>query len=102
MQTFRPSDGREAEQVVAWAAAEAKPLEIVGGGSKRGLGRPSLAEHCLDVSALSGIIDYDPSELVLTVRAATTMSEIGEQLAAHRQMLAFEPPDWRGLLGESG
>ena len=102
MQTFRPADASEIQQVVAWAAAERKPLEVFGGGSKRRLGRPSQPEHQLDLSALSGIVDYDPSELVLTVHAATPMGEIEEQLAAHRQMLAFEPPDWRGLLGGEG
>nr|WP_321985232.1 glycolate oxidase subunit GlcE [uncultured Lichenicoccus sp.] len=98
MTVVRPSDAAEVEQVVAWAAAEQQSLEIVGGGSKRALGRPSLADHTLDLAALCGIVDYDPPELVLTARAATTMAEIEAQLVAHRQMLAFEPPDWGGLL----
>ena len=98
MTVFRPDDAAQVEQVVAWAAAEAQSLEIVGGGSKRALGRPSRADHTLELAALCGIVDYDPPELVLTARAATTMAEIEAQLAAHRQMLAFEPPDWRGLL----
>ena len=98
MTVFRPSDAAEVEQVVAWAAGEQQSLEIVGGGSKRTLGRPSRADHTLELAALCGIVDYDPPELVLTARAATTMAEIEAQLAAHRQMLAFEPPDWGGLL----
>ena len=102
MTVFRPSDAAEVEQVVAWAAAEAQSLEIVGGGSKRALGRPPHSDHTLDLRALSGIVDYDPSELVLTARAATPMAEIEAQLNAHRQMLAFEPPDWRGLLASDG
>ncbi len=102
MEVFRPGDAHETEQVVAWAAAERKPLEILGGGSKRALGRPSRTEHTLDLSALCGIVDYDSSELVLTARAATTMTEIEDQLVAHHQMLAFEPPDWREVLGTSG
>jgi glycolate oxidase FAD binding subunit len=70
-------------------------LEIVGGGSKRALGRPTRTDHALDLGALRGIVDYDPAELVLTARTATPMAEIEGQLKAHRQMLAFEPPDWR-------
>ncbi len=101
MTVFRPSDAVEVQQVVAWAAAASQPLEIVGGGSKRRLGRPERPEHALELGALRGIVDYDPAELVLTARAATPLSEVERQLAAHRQMLAFEPPDWRGLL-ESG
>ena len=99
MEVFRPGDAQEAQDLVAWAAAEGKPLDVQGGGSKRGLGRPSQASQRLDLSRLRGIVDYDPSELVLTAQAATTMAEIAEQLAAHRQMLGWEPPDWRGLLG---
>ena len=99
MTVFRPSDAVELQQVVAWAAGASQPLEIVGGGSKRGLGRPERPEHALELGALRGIVDYDPAELVLTARAATPLSEVERQLAAHRQMLAFEPPDWRGLLG---
>ena len=99
---FRPADAAEAVEVVAWAAAEGQPLELVGGGSKRALGRPARAEHELDLRRLAGIVDYDPAELVLTARAATPMAEIEAQLAARGQMLAFEPPDWRGLLGGAG
>jgi len=95
---FQPSDATQAAQVIAWAAAESQSLEIMGGGSKRALGRPPRADHTLDLGALSGIVDYDPAELVLTARAATPMAEIEAQLEAHRQMLAFEPPDWRGVL----
>ncbi len=102
MTLFQPADAAEAQDVVAWAAAEQQALEIVAGGSKRGLGRPVQAEHRLDLSRIAGIVDYDPPELVLTARAATPMAEISAQLAARQQMLAFEPPDWRGLLGGGG
>jgi glycolate dehydrogenase FAD-binding subunit len=102
MTDFQPSDAAEAAEIVAWAAAESQPLEIVAGGSKRRLGRPQRAEHRFDVSRLTGIVDYKSAELILTARAATPMAEIESQLDAKRQMLAFEPPDWRGLLGGGG
>ncbi len=102
MTRFQPADAAEAQEVVAWAAAERQPLEIVGGGSKRRLGRPMQTDHRIDLARLAGIVDYDPPELVLTARAATPMAEIEAQLAARQQMLAFEPPDWRGLLGGEG
>ena len=102
MTVFQPSDVAEAAAVVAWAAAESQSLEIVAGGSKRGLGRPPRVDHRLDVSRLAGIVDYDPAELILTARAATPMAEIESELAAKRQMLAFEPPDWRSLIGGEG
>jgi len=102
MSVFQPSDEAQAAEVVAWAAAKNQSLEIFAGGSKRGLGRPPRADHRFDVSLLSGIVDYEPAELILTARAATPMAEIEAQLEARRQMLAFEPPDWRGLLGGGG
>jgi len=99
MTVLRPANAGEAEDMIGWAMAEKQPLEIVAGGSKRALGRPMRTDHILDLSALRGIIDYEPAELVLTAKAATPMAEIEAQLAAHGQMLAFEPPDWRILFG---
>jgi glycolate oxidase FAD binding subunit len=102
MTVFQPSNAAEIAEVVAWAAPEGQSFEIVAGGSKRGLGRPPRADHRLDVSRLAGIVDYDPAELILTARAATPMAEIDAELKAKRQMLAFEPPDWRSLIGGDG
>jgi glycolate oxidase FAD binding subunit len=67
------------------------PLELVAGGTKRGIGRPVEAAR-LDLSALGGIVDYQPHELVLTVRPATALTQLEELLATQRQRLAFEPP----------
>jgi len=102
MTRFTPADLAELRDAVAGALAAQEPLEIVGGGSKRGLGRPLQTAHTLDLSRLSGIRDYAPSELVLTAGAATPLAEIKRALADAGQMLAFEPPDWRGLLGDGG
>ena len=99
MVTFVPSDLGELRDAVAEALAAEEPVEVVGGGSKRALGRPVQAAHTLDLSRLSGIRDYAPSELVLTAGAATPLAEIERALAKHNQMLAFEPPGWGGLLG---
>jgi glycolate oxidase FAD binding subunit len=99
MARFRPDDERALVDVVAAAVAQEEPLEIVAGGSKRGLGRPVQTPHVLDVTAFSGIRAYEPEELVLTAGAATPMREIGAALALKAQMLAFEPPDWSGLMG---
>src|SRR5438034_10164501 len=102
MVTFVPSDLGELRDAVAEALAAAEPVEIVGGGSKRGLGRPLQTTHTLDLSRLSGIREYSPSELVLTAGAATPLAEIERALDEAGQMLAFEPPDWRSLLGGEG
>lgn len=80
--------------------ADSRPLEPVCYGSKRLIGRPVDAEP-LDLSRLTGVVDYRPAELVLTVNAGTPLSEIETLLAGHGQRLAFEPPDLGPLLGGS-
>ncbi len=73
------------------AAADGRPLRIRGGGTKDFYGETPAGE-LLDVRALSGIVAYEPGELVVTARAGTPLAEVEDALAAHRQMLAFEPP----------
>ncbi len=67
------------------------PLRIRGGGSKDFYGREPVGE-VIDLSAHRGIVNYEPTELVITARAGTPLREIEEALAAQNQMLAFEPP----------
>jgi glycolate oxidase FAD binding subunit len=80
------------EQVVAAAAAR-RPLRIRGGGSKDWYGGP-LIGAILDTRAHAGIVDYEPTELVITARCGTPLAEIEAALAERAQMLAFEPPHW--------
>jgi glycolate oxidase FAD binding subunit len=90
---------RDAADVAAIVAGAVRPLEPLGGGSKRQIGKPVVAD-VLDLGALAGIVTYEPAELVLTARAATPLKEIERTLAAHAQRLAFEPPDFGRLLGD--
>ena len=73
------------------ALAHGTALRIRGVGSKDFYGQ-SLQGELLDVSAWRGIISYEPSELVVTVRAGTTLQELQTALAEKGQCLAFEPP----------
>jgi glycolate oxidase FAD binding subunit len=102
MTRFAPADLTELRDQIAGALAAEEPVELVAGGSKRCLGRPVQTAHQLDLTRLAGIRDYAPSELVLTAGAGTPLSEIERALEEADQMLAFEPPDWRGLLGSGG
>ncbi|CAB5684421.1 Uncharacterized FAD-linked oxidoreductase Rv2280 [Delftia tsuruhatensis] len=79
-----------AERVRA-AAADATPLRIRGGGTKDFHGL-ALQGELLDTRALAGVVSYEPSELVVTVRAGTPLAELEALLAAQGQCLAFEPP----------
>ncbi|HWV41532.1 FAD-binding protein [Pseudorhodoplanes sp.] len=94
---LKPRDAKDVEDAVGWALAEGKTLEIVGQGSKRGIGRPSQSDVTLDLSALAGVTLYEPEELVLSARAGTAMNEIERLVAQANQELAFEPADY-GLL----
>jgi glycolate oxidase FAD binding subunit len=97
MSRFAPADLDELRDAIGEALAMDEPLEVLAGGSKRGLGRPLQLPRMLDLSRLAGIRDYQPSELVLTAGAATPIEEIDAALAEARQMLAFEPPDLGAL-----
>jgi glycolate oxidase FAD binding subunit len=89
---------RDADELAEIVRAHPRPLEPVGGGSKRSIGRPIEADP-LDLSALAGILAYEPDELVLTARAATPLGMVTAALGEHSQRLAFEPPDYGPLLG---
>jgi glycolate dehydrogenase FAD-binding subunit len=96
---LKPRDGQDVEAAVQWALAEGKTLEIVGHGSKRGLGRAAQWDLSLDLSDLSGVSLYEPEELVLSAKAATPIAEIEALLAASSQELAFEPMDYGPIFG---
>ena len=97
-----PETDEEVARLVTEAKAANLSIEVRGGGTKLGLGRPSQAASALSVAKLSGITNYDPSELVMAARAGTPLAEIEAALAVNNQMLTFEPMDHRPLLGASG
>lgn len=73
------------------AAADQTPLRIRGGGTKDFFGL-ALHGEVLDTRVLSGIVSYEPSELVVTVKAGTPLAELEAALAEQGQCLPFEPP----------
>jgi glycolate oxidase FAD binding subunit len=95
----KPRDPKEVEDTVRWAVSHEKSLDILGRGSKRGLGRPSQHDLTLDLSGLSGVTLYEPEELVLSAKAGTPIAEIEALLDKSNQELAFEPIDYGPLLG---
>ena len=76
------------------AAAERTPLRLRGGGSKDFYGH-RLQGEVVDTTAASGIVSYEPSELVVTARAGTPLALLESTLAAQGQYLPFEPPHYR-------
>lgn len=97
-----PQSETEAATIVSEAVAGRRTLGLSGGGSRAGLGRPTSAKVTLDSSRLTGIVFYEPSELVIGARAGTPVSEIAAALADNGQELAFEPMDHRAVYGTDG
>src|SRR3954462_3972671 len=97
--TLKPRDGKDVEAAVQWALAEGKTLEVMGQGSKRGIGRAAQWDLSLDLSDLSGVTLYEPEELILSAKAGTPIAEIETLLAANNQELAFEPIDYGPVFG---
>ena len=75
------------------AALERRALRIRGGGSKDFYGGAAQGE-LLETAALTGIVDYQPTELAVTARAGTALAVIEKALGERGQMLAFEPPSF--------
>jgi glycolate oxidase FAD binding subunit len=69
-----------------------------GLGSRLAWGAP-LRQPCtpLSCAALSGIVEHNPGDFTLTVRAGTPLAEVQQALALHRQWLAVDPPWGSGL-----
>ena len=73
------------------SAATKTPLRIRGGGTKDFYGETPLGV-VFETRAYSGIVDYEPTELVITAKAGTLLADVEATMAAQAQMLAFEPP----------
>ena len=74
------------------------PIEIVGSGSKRKIGKPLQCAKVLNLSKLNGIVEYLPEELYIKVKACTPLKEIEKELKKNNQQLAFEPINFGYLL----
>ncbi|MEH6690250.1 MAG: glycolate oxidase subunit GlcE [Pseudorhizobium pelagicum] len=100
--TLTPHNEADAAYVIRNAAAGGTTLAIVGGNTRSGFGNAFACHDTLSSSGLTGIVDYEPAEMVMTAKAGTPVAEIEAALAANRQMMAFEPMDHRGIMGTTG
>ncbi len=74
------------------------PIELISSGSKRKIGKPLQCAKTLNLSKISGIVEYLPEELYIKVKAGTSIKQIEEKLKKNNQQLAFEPIDFGHLL----
>ena len=90
---WRPAVEWELASMIGQLAARKMPVEVVGHGSLRAIGRPADPAVMISTASMRGITLYQPNELVMSAKAGTPLIEIEAELAARQQMLAFEPMD---------
>tara|TARA_R110000868_G_scaffold97614_2_gene268531 strand:+ start:158858 stop:160117 length:1260 start_codon:yes stop_codon:yes gene_type:complete len=95
-----PTTPEQLHDAIGWALGSKTPLEIIGSGSKRDFGHAVASDHVLDLSKLTGVLFYEPEELVMSVRAGTSLAEIQGLLREKNQQFHFEPGNFPGLLAD--
>jgi len=91
---YKPLNEREASNIIKEIYSKNLSIEIIGTNSKNFIGNKSQCTKVLDLSSLSGIVEYLPEELYIKVKACTPISLIEETLEKNNQQLAFEPIDF--------
>jgi glycolate oxidase FAD binding subunit len=96
---FKPAADWELQSMLGQLREQKIPVEILGAGTKRSFGRPVAANVAITTAGLRGITLYESTELVMSARAGTPVSQIEVELASRGQMLGFEPVDLGPMLG---
>jgi glycolate oxidase FAD binding subunit len=102
VETLTPASEAEAAALVGQAREKERKLDIVGGGTRAGLGHPPRADVAISTAKMSGIAFYEPAEMVICAEAGTPLAQIEAVIAQRGQMLPFEPMDHRSLYGTEG
>lgn len=97
-----PKSAEELTAMVVDAAGADQTIEVIGSGTKSGIGHEFDADVKIKIAELSGIIEYTHSELVMTTKAGTRLDDVQAELEKNNQMLVFEPADYSELLAASG
>ena len=97
-----PKTETEAADIIRTHADAHRGLAIFGGNTRSGFGNRVEAEASLSSRAITGIVAYNPAEMVMTVKAGTPVAEIEAALSAANQMICFEPMDHRAVMGMAG
>ncbi|MBE7638599.1 FAD-binding protein [Sneathiella sp. P13V-1] len=100
MEKVRVSEDSQIRELLDWAIADKKVINVTGGGTKLELGRPTEVDAELSMSDLNGVLLYEPAELVMKAKAGTRLVEIQKTLKDAGQQMAFCPPDLGPLMGK--
>ncbi|MYB33710.1 MAG: glycolate oxidase subunit GlcE [Gammaproteobacteria bacterium] len=79
-------------EAIDTARQSGNPIAIEGGGTRKFYGREIVGTP-LSLSGHHGIVEYSPTELVVTVKAGTTVDSLSQILQDNQQMIGFEPPN---------
>lgn len=98
IKTFKPKTEEECASIIL----EGSSFEIQGGGT-RAIGKlDGVERNILSTSGMSGIIDYEPAEMVMIAKSGTPVADIEKALAKGKQRMIFEPLNYSALLGTKG
>ncbi|MDE3262587.1 MAG: FAD-binding oxidoreductase [Acidobacteriota bacterium] len=90
--TLAPASEEEVARALAAASGAGEAVVLRGGGTRLGLGAPARTDRIVDLRGLSGVIEHHVSDLTAEAWAGTTVGALNRELAAHRQLLALDPP----------
>ena len=94
---YKPDNEKDLQEIIKYCFQKNLPIEIIGRGTKSQIGKKLQCAKTLDMSNISGIIDYKPEELYITVKAGTPILTIQNELKKNNQHLAFEPVNFSEL-----
>ncbi len=97
-----PESDQEVAKLIRAACADGARLDIRGGDTRRGLGRPREAKRRFSAAGLAGVVFYAPAEMTICAKAGTTIDAIEDLIAEHNQILPFEPMRPEALWGAAG
>lgn len=88
-----PADAQQTAEILADSSSRGEGVIPTGGGTALGLGNiPERADLLLSTECLNGIIDYEPTDLVLSVGAGAKLGDVQAVLGEHGQRLPIDPP----------
>jgi len=91
---LKPENENDLQEIIRHCYKKNLPIEIVGTGTKNEIGKKLQCAKILDMSKISGIIEYKPEELYITVKAGTPIKIVQDELKKNNQHLAFEPTNF--------
>jgi len=97
-----PESEGEASKMIRAACADGVKLDVHGGDTRSGLGRPRSAQRGISSAALEGVVFYEPAEMTICARAGTAVETVEAAIVEHNHILPFEPRRPHALWGVGG